>query len=164
MTFDELWKTLPIPGEFDAMDQFDQQRWRGVIEAVFNAARESAIEDALKACSDCAAGCYDVGDGDGQAAAEQCEASVLALLAADQLRLAAARALVPAHTPTPAELLVLVSRYAEACFELGSDLSEAQTKASTRVAGAIYAELSAGLNALHAAATTAKKECANDLS
>lgn len=37
MTFDDLWIELPIPGEFDAMDACDQQRWRGVIEDAFEA-------------------------------------------------------------------------------------------------------------------------------
>ena len=29
--FDEVWKSLPIPGEYDAMDEFDQQRWHDVV-------------------------------------------------------------------------------------------------------------------------------------
>ncbi len=42
------WKTLAIPGEFDAMDATDQGRWRGVIEQAYNAGRGSllaAVED-----------------------------------------------------------------------------------------------------------------------
>ena len=37
MTFDELWPTLVIPGEFDAMDECDQQRWRGVLQQAYEA-------------------------------------------------------------------------------------------------------------------------------
>lgn len=44
MTFDELWPSLCIPGEFDAMDALDQQRWRGVLQQAFEAgASQSAI-------------------------------------------------------------------------------------------------------------------------
>ena len=35
MTFEALWTTLPIPGEFDAMDACDQERWRGVVRLAF---------------------------------------------------------------------------------------------------------------------------------
>ena len=42
MTFDEVWKTLPIPGEYDAMDACDQGRWRGVLEVAFEAGMKSA--------------------------------------------------------------------------------------------------------------------------
>ena len=41
MTFDDLWLKLPIPGEFDAMDALDQERWRGVIEDAFEAGASS---------------------------------------------------------------------------------------------------------------------------
>lgn len=33
--FDQFWSTFPIPGEYDAMDDCDKSRWRGVIEAAF---------------------------------------------------------------------------------------------------------------------------------
>jgi hypothetical protein len=36
-SFDDLWLELPIPGEFDAMDKLDQERWRGVIKDAFDA-------------------------------------------------------------------------------------------------------------------------------
>lgn len=36
MTFNDVWKTLPIPGEYDAMDDCDKARWRGVIESAYN--------------------------------------------------------------------------------------------------------------------------------
>lgn len=39
MTFDELWPTLVIPGEYDMMDACDKERWRGVIEQAFEAGR-----------------------------------------------------------------------------------------------------------------------------
>ena len=35
--FGELWIRLPIPGEFDAMDLCDQNRWRAVIQMAFEA-------------------------------------------------------------------------------------------------------------------------------
>lgn len=35
--FDDVWMTLPIPGEFDAMDQCDQQRWRSVMQQAYAA-------------------------------------------------------------------------------------------------------------------------------
>lgn len=37
MTFDDLWVTLPLPAEFDAMDACDQARWRCVLEMAFEA-------------------------------------------------------------------------------------------------------------------------------
>ena len=40
MTFDELWPTLPIPGEYDAMDGFDRRRWHEVIKQAFEAGAE----------------------------------------------------------------------------------------------------------------------------
>ncbi len=42
MTFDELWPVLGIPGEFDAMDQCDQMRWRGVLQQAFDAGQADA--------------------------------------------------------------------------------------------------------------------------
>ena len=51
MTFDDLWKTLPLPGEYDAMDACDQGRWRMVVEVAFSA-RQKEIDQlraALKA-------------------------------------------------------------------------------------------------------------------
>lgn len=35
MTLDDIWRELPIPGEYDDMDEFDQGRWRGVIERAY---------------------------------------------------------------------------------------------------------------------------------
>ena len=40
MTFDELWPTLAIPGEYDAMDETDRARWRNVIRCAFEAGAE----------------------------------------------------------------------------------------------------------------------------
>ncbi len=40
--FASLWKTLPIPGEFDSMDALDQARWKDVMLACFNAGRTEA--------------------------------------------------------------------------------------------------------------------------
>ncbi len=40
MTFDELWPTLAIPGEYDAMDETDRARWRNVIRHAFEADTE----------------------------------------------------------------------------------------------------------------------------
>ena len=42
MTIDELWPVLGIPGEFDAMDQCDQMRWRGVLQQAFDAGQADA--------------------------------------------------------------------------------------------------------------------------
>ena len=42
MTFDDLWPALAMPGEFDAMDQCDQQRWRGVLQQAFDAGQTDA--------------------------------------------------------------------------------------------------------------------------
>jgi hypothetical protein len=47
MTFDDLWKTLPIPVGYSAMDEVDQRRWKAVVEAsfrrgVFNGAEQWA--------------------------------------------------------------------------------------------------------------------------
>ncbi len=39
--FELVWLTLPVPGEFDAMDVCDQDRWRDVVEAAFLAGRAS---------------------------------------------------------------------------------------------------------------------------
>ena len=39
--FELVWLTLPIPGEFDAMDACDQDLWRDVVEAAFLAGRAS---------------------------------------------------------------------------------------------------------------------------
>ena len=33
--FDALWPTLPVPGEYDAMDACDQARWRGLCELAY---------------------------------------------------------------------------------------------------------------------------------
>ena len=33
MNFEELWARLPIPGEFDAMDECDQNRWRSAVQS-----------------------------------------------------------------------------------------------------------------------------------
>ena len=35
MTFEELWKTLPIPWGYRHMDELDQSRWKAVVEAAF---------------------------------------------------------------------------------------------------------------------------------
>lgn len=35
MNVNELWRVLPLPGEYDSMDACDQQRWRNVIEEAF---------------------------------------------------------------------------------------------------------------------------------
>lgn len=35
MTFDEVWKTLPIPANYFAMDDAYKLRWQGVVEAAF---------------------------------------------------------------------------------------------------------------------------------
>ena len=43
ITFEELWKTLPIPGEYDSMDECDQGRWRGVVHLAFSAGASSTI-------------------------------------------------------------------------------------------------------------------------
>ena len=48
MTFDELWTSLPIPGEYDAMDQCDKGRWRDVIERAFDAAVAAERERCAK--------------------------------------------------------------------------------------------------------------------
>lgn len=47
MTFDDLWPTLVIPGEFDAMDDCDQRRWRGVLQQAFDA----GIADERERCA-----------------------------------------------------------------------------------------------------------------
>lgn len=47
MTFDELWPILVIPGEFDAMDQCDQQQWRAVLQQAYEAGREHERDDAV---------------------------------------------------------------------------------------------------------------------
>jgi len=44
--FDDLWPTLPIPGEYDTMDPLDQERWRGVIEAAYLAGYDEGLADA----------------------------------------------------------------------------------------------------------------------
>ena len=43
MTFDELWPTLAIPGEYDAMDECDKARWRNVIRCAFEVGYTSQI-------------------------------------------------------------------------------------------------------------------------
>ena len=40
-TFDDVWVGLAIPGEFDAMDQCDQARWRSVLEQAFEEGRSA---------------------------------------------------------------------------------------------------------------------------
>lgn len=50
--FDALWPTLPIPGEFDAMDACDRARWRGAIEAAFLAGAKLADRAARAAPPD----------------------------------------------------------------------------------------------------------------
>lgn len=41
--FDAVWRTLPVPGEYDSMDAFDQQRWRGIARAAFDAGLAAAL-------------------------------------------------------------------------------------------------------------------------
>lgn len=41
MTFDDIWPTLPIPGEYDIMDECDQQRWRWVLNIAYMRGYES---------------------------------------------------------------------------------------------------------------------------
>ncbi len=36
-SFNTLWPTLVLPGEFDAMDALDQMRWKDVIRTAFEA-------------------------------------------------------------------------------------------------------------------------------
>lgn len=45
-TFDDAWPTLPIPGEFDAMDALDQLRWRLAIELAYHLGCTHALEQA----------------------------------------------------------------------------------------------------------------------
>jgi hypothetical protein len=47
MTFNELWPTLAIPGEYDSMDGADQTRWRNVIRQAF---KEGVMEE-REACA-----------------------------------------------------------------------------------------------------------------
>jgi outer membrane protein assembly factor BamA len=48
MTFEELWKTLPIPWGYRHMDELDQSRWKAVVEAAF---RTGLFEGAHKSAS-----------------------------------------------------------------------------------------------------------------
>ena len=43
-TFADLWPTLPIPAEYDAMDALDQERWRGVVELAYIAGATMAYK------------------------------------------------------------------------------------------------------------------------
>ena len=47
-SFDAVWKTLVIPGEYDAMDALDKERWRGAVEAAYRAGVSDATERAAK--------------------------------------------------------------------------------------------------------------------
>lgn len=44
MTFEELWPTLPIPAEYDSMDETDQTMWRLALRTAYEGGRESAKE------------------------------------------------------------------------------------------------------------------------
>ena len=50
MNADDYWKTLAIPGEFDAMDATDQGRWRGVIEQAYALGRRAGMTEAAGIC------------------------------------------------------------------------------------------------------------------
>ena len=49
-TFDAVWPSLVIPGEFDGMDQCDQSRWRGVLEQAFNLGRAAQAPRVRELC------------------------------------------------------------------------------------------------------------------
>lgn len=44
--FEKAWPTLCLPGEYDAMDACDQERWKGVTWQAWSA----ALEHAAKVC------------------------------------------------------------------------------------------------------------------
>ena len=48
MTFDELWPHLLIPGEFDSMDECDQERWRGVLRQAWQA----GVDETARRCAE----------------------------------------------------------------------------------------------------------------
>ena len=48
--FDAVWRSLPIPGEYDAMDDLDKARWRGVVEAAYLAGVRQATDRAARIC------------------------------------------------------------------------------------------------------------------
>ena len=50
MLFERLWPMLAIPGEYDAMDETDQGRWRNVIRQAFEAGRREEREACAKVC------------------------------------------------------------------------------------------------------------------
>jgi hypothetical protein len=49
MTFDELWKTLPIPFGYEHMNDLDKARWKAIVEAAF---RTGLFEGTHKSASD----------------------------------------------------------------------------------------------------------------
>lgn len=57
--FDDIWPTISIPGEFDAMDQCDQQRWRAAVEHAWTAGGDAERERCAKLCDDYQSGGQD---------------------------------------------------------------------------------------------------------
>ena len=51
-TFADLWPTLPIPAEYDAMDAVDQERWRAVVELAFGAGEASERKWCAQHCGE----------------------------------------------------------------------------------------------------------------
>ena len=54
MTFDELWPHLLIPGEFDSMDECDQERWRGALRQAWQA----GVDETARRCAEVVTGCF----------------------------------------------------------------------------------------------------------
>lgn len=48
--FEATWRTLPIPGDYDAMDATDQMMWRAVVEMAHAAGAAWAARECVKEC------------------------------------------------------------------------------------------------------------------